>query len=431
MSGALPRVLGPRWVHQLLGGALLMPYFLLTVVAIGVVHPDANALTSLGWQFLGYLLSLPLVAATGLFPLVRSLESDAARALSVVPAGPDVDGREHAELATGPARSWAARRRAAVWFTAHVGVGALVSGITLALPPFAVVLAVLPFSAELRRSRFGGGLGPLTDLPWLGPLAGLATLALVVAAAAAGGALLARLSPALLGPTPADRLAAAEERAADLAARNRLARELHDSVGHALSAVSLQATAARTVLDTDPAFAREALAAIEETARGAVGELDTVLGLLREEDPGTGGAGTAPAPTLADLAALLDRTRAAGLAVELPEDGRPPRALPALVSREAYRIVQEGLSNALRHAGPVPLTLRFATHRSPHESELVITMRNPLRNPGSAATGPRAGGGRGLRGIAERATLLGGGAEWDAEDGAWRLVVRLPLGADR
>ncbi len=425
---ALLRVLGPRWVHQLLGGALLMPYFLLTTVAIGVVVPGANTFTHLGWQFLGYLLALPLVAVTGLFPLVRSLEADAARALSVVPVGT-------AELATGPARSWAARRRAAVWFTAHVGVGALVSGITLALPPLAVVLAVLPFSAELRRGRFGGGLGPLTDLPWLGPLAGLATIAVVVAAAAAGGALLARLAPVLLGPTPADRLAAAEERAADLAARNRLARELHDSVGHALSAVSLQATAARTVLDTDPAFAGEALAAIEETARGAVGELDTVLGLLREEDPGTGGADSAPAPTLADLDGLLDRTRAAGLAVELAEDGRPPPALPALVSREAFRIVQEGLSNALRHAGPVPLTLRFSVrspadspaHSPVQESELLIAMQNPV----SEVTGPRSGGGRGLRGIAERATLLGGGAEWDVEDDVWRLVVRLPLGADR
>ncbi len=97
-----------------------------------------------------------------------------------------------------------------------------------------------------------------------------------------GRGLLARWAPELLGPTPADRLAAAEQRAADLAVRNRLARELHDAVGHALSAVTLQASAARRVLDHDPEFVREALAAIEDTTRRTVGELDAVLGVLRE-----------------------------------------------------------------------------------------------------------------------------------------------------
>ncbi|MYT23650.1 histidine kinase, partial [Streptomyces sp. SID7760] len=90
--------------------------------------------------------------------------------------------------------------------------------------------------------------------------------------------------------TAADRLAAAEERAADLAVRNRLARELHDAVGHALGAVTLQAAAARRVLDHDPGFVREALAAIEETTRRTVGELDAVLGLLRDGDPARAGA---------------------------------------------------------------------------------------------------------------------------------------------
>jgi signal transduction histidine kinase len=408
MNGAAlrrgPRALALRWVHLLLGGALLMPYFLLMTVAIGVAFPDADLSTHLGWQLLAYVLCFPLVALTGVFPLARPLEADAARALSGVSG-----------LAAGPARSWAARRRTAVWFTAHVGIGGLLSGMTLAVPPMVAVLLILPFSGGLREGRVGERLGVLSDHPWPAPLAGLLLLAALIAAAAGAGALLARLAPALLGPTPADRLAAAERRAADLAARNRLARELHDSVGHALSTVTLQAGAARKVLDADPAFAGDALAAIEEAARGAVAELDTVLGLLRDEDSAT----KTPSPTLADLDALLDRTRSAGLTVELDRAGTGP-GLPAVVSREAYRIIQEGLSNALRHAGPVPLTLRITTT----EGELTISMENPAPRTG----GPRPGGGRGLRGIAERATLLGGATEWGTSDGIWHLTTRFPLG---
>ncbi|MGK5531998.1 sensor histidine kinase [Streptomyces sp. URMC 129] len=382
-----------------------MPYFLLTTVAVGVVSPGADPFTEPGPGFLAFALALPLIAVTGLFPLVRALETQAVRAL----AGVDGD-----RLAATPAGSWATRRRTAAWLVAHLGLGGLVSGMTLAVPPAVVVLTAYPFSAALRDSRYGWPHVPA----WAGPPLGLALLAALAACAAGAGLLLARLAPVLLGPSPADRLAAAEERAADLAARNRLARELHDSVGHALSAVTLQAGAARKVLDADPEFAREALAAIEATARAAVAELDTVLGLLREEDA----TATAPAPTLADLPALLDRTRAAGLAVTLTRaERRPP---PALVSREAYRIAQEGLSNVLRHAGQVPVALRVTTD----DEELTLTMGNPV--PAAAPRHP--GGGRGLRGIAERAALLGGTASWGpAPDGTWHLTACLPLGATR
>src|SRR5262249_43375753 len=258
------------------------------------------------------------------------------------------------------------------------------------------VLIVLPLFAGLRDSPLG--LPHILDHPWalaLCPVAGLAMLGALAACAAACGALLARWAPALLGPTPEDRLAAAEARAADLAVRNRLARELHDSVGHALSAVTLQASAARRLLDTDPEFVREALAAIEDTTRRTVGELDAVLGVLRDGDA----PGTAPAPTLAgDLDGLLRRTRAAGQPVPATV-ATDLAALPALVSREAYRIVQEGLSNALRHAG-TPVAVRITVA----EGRLEITVENPL----GAAPAPRPGGGHGLRGVADRVRLLGG-----------------------
>ncbi|WP_106968833.1 sensor histidine kinase [Streptomyces monomycini] len=397
-----------------------MPYFLLATVLVPLFVPGVNPFSDFLWQFAAFGAALPLGALSALlFPVLRTLESTAARSLCGLP--PAVT----AELAEEPADSWAARRRTALWFVAHLAAGGIVSGLTLSAPPAAVVLILLPVADPLRHEE--QGWPELAGV--LGPLTGLGLLALVAGATWAGGRLLARLAPVLLGRTPADRLAAAERRAADLASRNRLARELHDSVGHALSAVTLQAGAARRVLDADPGFARQALLAIEETTRSAVAELDTVLGILREDGDGPAGA---PAPALDTLDALLDRTRAAGLRIDADVDDGCGR-LPTLVSREAYRIVQEGLSNALRHAGAVPVRLRIALDAD----ELRITVENPMRRetadtPSDTAAGtPRPGGGRGLPGIAERARLLGGEARAAGRDGVWRLAVRLPLGASR
>ncbi|MFD7029143.1 sensor histidine kinase [Streptomyces sp. NPDC059917] len=434
-SGWLTRAglarVGLRWVHLVLGGALLMPYFLLTEVVVGVVDGGANALNSFPLALISYAAALPLVAISGVFPLARPMSVAAVRALCGVPGE---------LLAQGPGRSWAARCRASAWWTLHLGLGAAVSGMTLAVPPMGVVLIAVPFVTPLADTA-PPGLGWAADGPgaYAAPLLGVAVLGALALCAAGAGALLARLAPVLLGPTGADRLAAAEERAADLAVRNRLARELHDAVGHALSAVTLQAGAARRVLETDPEFVREALAAIEDTARRTVGELDAVLGLLREGDGVGERTGAAPAPTLAaDLEGLLARSRAGGVRITARQDPGPVGdwgQLPAIVSREAYRIVQEGLSNALRHGGgAVDLRLRVHvpgrprggdhTHDGSRELELIMT------NPLVEATGrePRSGGGRGLRGAAERAVLLGGVVEAGGLGGQWRLRAVLPLG---
>ncbi|MFF2193493.1 sensor histidine kinase [Streptomyces sp. NPDC058157] len=412
-----------RWVHLILGGALLMPYFLLTQVVVGTAAGGVNVMASLPLALLAYVASLPLIALTGLFGLVRPLSAIAARTMTAVPGD---------RLADGPARSWAARWRASAWWTLHLGIGAVVSGMSLAVPPMGVVMIVMPFSGTLRASMWGAAWFGEEAEPYVSPFIGVVLLAALAAVCAGAGALLARLAPVLLGPTAADRLAAAEERAADLAVRNRLARELHDAVGHALSAVTLQAGAARRVLDSDPAFVREALAAIEETTRRTVGELDAVLGLLRDGDPAR--ADAMPAPTLAgDLDGLLARTRAGGTVLTAEQD--PGSAgdwaqLPAIASREAYRIVQEGLSNALRHGtGPVSLLIRV--HTSDGSRELEITMTNPPAQDPPAPDGgaARRTGGRGLRGAAERAALLGGRVEAGPHAGAWRLRAVLPLAA--
>ncbi|MFB7087638.1 sensor histidine kinase [Streptomyces sp. NPDC056296] len=402
-----------RWIHLILGGALAMPYVLVGSVVVGPVAGDADVFRSLSLQLASFAFGLPLAAVTSLFPLTRTLESGVVRWLC---------GVEADRLAYGPARTKGEKGRTAAWFTLHLGTGGIIAGMSLAVPPFAAALIALPFVPALRDER--AGLPGVLHHTWalaLAPVAGVAMLVALAGCAAGCGALLARWAPALLGPSPADRVAAAEARAADLAVRNRLARELHDSVGHALSAVTLQASAARRLLDTDPEFAREALAAIEDTTRRTVGELDAVLGVLRDGDA----PGTAPAPTLAaDLDGLLRRTRAGGLRVAATV-ATDPEALPPLVSREAYRIVQEGLSNALRHAGgQVAVALRVDVL----DDHLRITVENPLGEAGEAGgTSRRPGGGHGLRGIADRARLLGGAAEAGSVEGAWRLHVRLPL----
>ncbi|MFF3724433.1 sensor histidine kinase [Streptomyces erythrochromogenes] len=430
MRDGLGRLLGARarlrWVHQILGGALLMPYFLLASVAVGSAAGGANALSSLPLSLAAYAAALPLAAVTGVYGLVRPLSVTAVRAMCAVPGE---------RLAEGPARSWAARGRSSAWWTLHLGVGALVSGMSLAVPPMAVVLIVLPFVSGLREVRLGFGWFNTGVETYTAPLLGIGLLAALALCAAAAGELLARLAPVLLGPTAADRLAAAEERAADLAVRNRLARELHDAVGHALSAVTLQAAAARRVLERDPDFVREALTAIEDTARRTVGELDAVLGLLREGDPARPDGATAPAPSLAaDLDGLLARTRAAGTTVTAHQDPGPAgdwARLPETTSREAYRIVQEGLSNALRHgAGPVDLRILVRAGHDTGRRELEITMTNPPAAPEGRE--PRTTGGRGLRGSAERAALLGGSVDAGPHGGRWRLRAVLPLtGGDR
>ncbi|MFD5426949.1 sensor histidine kinase [Streptomyces sp. NPDC127084] len=409
-----------RWVHLVLGGALLMPYWLVGTVVVGPLLGADDVFGSYPVMFGAYAVALPLAAVTAVFPLTRMMSVAAARALCGV--GPEL-------FADGPAVSRTARLRTAGWFALHVGMGGLISGASLALPPFAVTTALLPLSAAIREWAL---LPASLDRPWvlaLAPFAGAAMLLALAGCSAAAGALLARLAPVLLGPTPADRLAAAERRAAELAARNRLARELHDSVGHALSAVTLQAGAAARVLDSDApddrAFVREALAAIEETARRTVGELDGVLGVLRQDDhPGDPHAITGP--TLDSLELLLDEC---GLTVACEIEAELA-GVPERISRHAYRIVQEGLSNARRHGGPdtggpqpgAPRTVSL--HIARDGEVLRITIENPL--PDRRGT-VRAGGGRGLRGIAERAALLGGHAEAGPSEGAWLLTARLPL----
>jgi signal transduction histidine kinase len=194
-----------------------------------------------------------------------------------------------------------------------------------------------------------------------------------------------------------------------------------------LTVATLQAGAARELLDRDPEFARRALLAIEETSRGAMDDLDHVLGLLRERDPVTdrsaAGPSRAPQRTLADLDRLVADTRATGLPVTVEVSG-PVHGLPAAVSREGYRIVQEGLTNAARHAGRAPVTLRIDVP----DGVLDIDLVNAVTGGGAAARPGR--GGRGLPGMRERVTLLGGRMTAGRDGEVWRVAVKLPVTDD-
>lgn len=275
-----------RWAYLVVGGALLMPYWFLSMIVVASLGAGQPA--SL---VLSVVLPLPASFVTGLVPAVRVLEGTAVKEL--------VGGPIAAQRVTA-AREWPARVRTGIWFTLHLHGGVVVCALSLAIPALVLALVVVPISGWMEHSP----LAPIggTGYAWIAPLGGLLLLTALIAVFAALGGLLARLAPRFLGPSSVERLAEVESRAVRLAERNRLARELHDSVGHALSIVTLQAAAGRRVLAGDPEFAREALRAIEESARAALEDLDHVLGLLRDD-----GMSTAPQLTLGDLDGLLDK----------------------------------------------------------------------------------------------------------------------------
>lgn len=201
--------------------------------------------------------------------------------------------------------------------------------------------------------------------------------------------------------------------------RLRIARELHDITAHSLSIVAVQSGVALHVLDTDPAAARDSLTAIRTTSRDALNELRAILGVLRGSGDAPEGAPLAPTPGLARLEDLAAPLRAAGLDVRLAAHDRS-EPLPAIVEASAYRIVQEALTNVLRHAGTaaVHVTLRR------DEDDLVVE----VVDDGAGVTAAPASDGHGIEGMRERALALGGTFEaGPAPDGGWRVAATLPL----
>ncbi|MFJ5102589.1 sensor histidine kinase [Streptomyces sp. NPDC088554] len=350
------------------------------------------------------VVPVPLLLLLGTVPAMRHAEGMQARLL-LVPA-------DEGAIGLAPAKGLPARWRTSVWLVARVWWGLLVASVVAQLLSVTGTLATIPaaerivtvLSVEIR-----GGRERIWILVFV-PVLLLLTAAVVVGA----GYVQLVLAKRLLGPSTSERLADAERRADELLARNRLAGDLHDSIGHALTATVLQASAARELIDVDRDFVVRALTSIEETGRRAMDDLERTLGYLKAEQPSARKA----RPTLADIGQLLEASRASGAAVSSRTAG-DFAAVPGVVSREAYRILQEALTNAMKHApgSPVDVVLDLTDERI----ELSVT------NTIVEVTRRARGTGKGLRSMRERAALLGGRATAGSQSGRWIVSAHLPL----
>ncbi|MQA95312.1 MAG: hypothetical protein GEV11_11935 [Streptosporangiales bacterium] len=216
------------------------------------------------------------------------------------------------------------------------------------------------------------------------------------------------------------RAALAEERA-------RIARELHDVIAHHVSVMTVQAAAAQRVLGSRPEEAREALTAITETGRSALAEMRNLVVVLRTDDDGPPPApGRAPQPGVAQLETLAGQLREAGLAVRLTTEGEPA-PLPPGVDLTVYRVVQEALTNTLKHGGP-ETTAEVLLRYEPRA--LHVSVRDDGRGAPATTRDDPDRPGHGILGMRERVSLYGGELRaGPGRAGGYRVDARLPRGA--
>jgi len=258
-----------------------------------------------------------------------------------------------------------------------------------------VVLTLLMFAFFVR-----GGGSPLGGV-------GTLTLAMMCVWTVGNSVRQSRQNAAARRAEETDRAVAAE--------RLRIARELHDLVAHSMGVIAFQAGAGRRVIETRPVEARDALDAIETTSREALAELRRTLSALRRSDPE--GAPSAPTPGLADLDRLVATAADAGVRVVVSRTGTA-RHLPADLDLSAYRIIQEAVTNVVRHAG----TDHCRVLLEHHDDTLSIEVLDD--GPGTGASGT----GYGLVGMRERVTLLGGWFEAGPRpEGGFRVLARIPV----
>jgi signal transduction histidine kinase len=335
-------------------------------------------------------------------------------------------------MGVAAAASLFARRRAPGWTLVVSGV--LVQTLFAFDPGVAAVAVLAPavalFSLALTRGRLQQALAAAAAVAAVvladvlhGSLSVVQTLghvALVFVPLLAAEALRVRRSNVSLLQ---ERLALAEhsrEQEAERRAeqeRMRIARDLHDVVAHTLTTINVQAATAAHLLDRNPDHARAALETIETESRDAIGELRAILGVLRTA--GGAEAPRAPTPGLDSVPDLVKRARDAGLDVELGVSGQRPDRISDAVSLAAYRVVQESLTNARRHAPGAPVRVDLAFERG----EVVVAVEN---GAGAEANGHASPPGVGLAGLRERAAALGGVLEAAPRATGFRVEARLP-----
>jgi signal transduction histidine kinase len=304
-------------------------------------------------------------------------------------------------------------------------------GLSLVVLTFALLIYVYTVGARCPRRVSLAGLAAteaLLLLVWLarprliGDSGSLVVDGLILAAAWWLGDGARRRQEAIV---TAQQRAAELERAREELARRavteerlRIARELHDVVAHSMSIIAVQSGVGVHVLDSQPEEARKALVAVEATSRQALVEMRRLLGVLRQEDGAVGSL--APAPGLAEVEALAAEVARAGVRVEVRIEGTPPE-LPAGLDLSAYRIVQEALTNVVRHAGPA--TVRVAVRHAPGRVEVEV-----VDDGRGAGPGGEGHGGHGIAGMRERAALYGGTLEaGPLPGGGFRVAATLPV----
>ncbi|MER5595980.1 histidine kinase dimerization/phosphoacceptor domain-containing protein, partial [Streptomyces sp. NPDC002265] len=282
----------------------VVTYTRLLHLFIAIVWPSLWLFVEEAWWT--WVAAAAVLVPVGLVPAMRTVEGLQARLL-LTAHGHDGKGTG---IVVAPSASWGDRARLVLWLEARLllGCATALSFARLLLTSVDLVLSVLGRDAGEGALPFLDGRSPW-HLLLLPPV--LVALAVTVVVP---GRVVSALAPRLLGPSPAERLAALEERTEQLLERNRIARELHDSIGHALTVAVVQAGAARAA--GDPAFTDRALGAIEETGRAALDDLERVLGVLRESERPVGSR-----PTLTDARRGLDTARGCGAEVDAQHSG--------------------------------------------------------------------------------------------------------------
>jgi signal transduction histidine kinase len=219
----------------------------------------------------------------------------------------------------------------------------------------------------------------------------------------------------------ADRLAAAERAVAS--ERSRIAREMHDVVAHSMSVISVQAAAGREIVHADPDKAANVFATIEAVGRESLAELRRMLGVLR--DTGYHGAALSPQPGIGDITAVVAQSSASGVSTELVVEGHE-RALPPGIELTVYRVVQEALTNVLKHAGPYTSAVVRVAYGT---NELTVEVTDD--GTGAATALSTGGAGHGLIGMRERVDIYGGTfSAGPRDDGGYGVCAVLPIVPD-
>ncbi len=295
--------------------------------------------------------------------------------------------------------------------------------VLVGIPPFAAFLATIVAVFELTRTgrRWSQLAGYAATLAMLGvllrysdrPVKVLIPLAFFAVAAAAGGLVRHITAHWQVSDDWESSLEREREHLAGLAAaaeRSRLARELHGFVSHGVSLMVLQAEAAQKVIASRPAQATAALDMVAMTGRRAIADLQHMLGVLQSPEP---------AEPLVDLATLVESVRQTGLAVELVESGESARC-PAEVRQVAYGVVQEALTNVLKHANATAVTV--TVRHNPDLLDVEVTDDGAGGHGLGSATGP----GQGIAGLRERITALGGSLDTGPAERGFRVHAKLP-----